>query len=130
MEDGLSRRVWKASLNPTPQTREAGVPPAMSPMPKVHAMFRQLPEGDAVLFLLLDTLNTEPQDQVYAHREVAGLPRPYNQGRAWQSYAGLQSCAVQGFTTDTSVLLAALNDKQSGIRLEGPFFAQSQRYRR
>ncbi len=119
MEDGKPQNIDFFESH-TADTKTQSVPPAMPPMPKgARTNVPPAPEGDAVNVLLLDTLNTEPQDQVYAHREVMDFLAHMQPGtRVAIFMLGSKLRFVQGFTTDTSVLLAALNDKQSGIKVE------------
>jgi VWFA-related protein len=71
--------------------------------------------GDSVNVLLLDTLNTPQQDQAYVHSEIVDFLKKMQPGTRIAIFAlGSKLRYVQGFTTDTSVLLAALNDKEKG----------------
>jgi VWFA-related protein len=71
--------------------------------------------GDAVNVLLLDTLNTPQQDQAYVHNEIVEFLKKMQPGTRIAIFAlGSKLRYVQGFTTDTAVLLAALNDKEKG----------------
>ncbi len=73
------------------------------------------PVGDSVNVLLLDTLNTPQQDQAYVHSEIVDFLKKMQPGTRIAIFAlGSKLRYVQGFTTDTAVLLAALNDKQKG----------------
>ena len=65
--------------------------------------------------LLLDTLNTPQQDQAYIHSELREFLKKMQPGTRIAIFAlGSKLRYVQGFTTDTAVLLAALNDKRRG----------------
>ena len=73
------------------------------------------PVGDAVNVLLLDTLNTPQQDQAYVHNEIEDFLKKMRPGTRIAIFAlGSKLRYVQGFTADTSTLLAALNDKGKG----------------
>ncbi len=73
------------------------------------------PVGDAVNVLLLDTLNTPQQDQAYVHDEIEDFLKKMQPGTRIAIFAlGSKLRYVQGFTADTSTLLAALNDKGKG----------------
>jgi VWFA-related protein len=73
------------------------------------------PVGDSVNVLLLDTLNTPQQDQAYVHNEIRDFLKKMQPGTRIAIFAlGSKLRYVQGFTTDTGVLLAALNDKGKG----------------
>ncbi|MGP8175984.1 MAG: VWA domain-containing protein [Terracidiphilus sp.] len=74
-----------------------------------------VPVGDSVNVLLLDTLNTPQQDQVYVHNEIRDFLKKMQPGTRVAIFAlGSKLRFVQGFTTDTAVLLAALNGKRNG----------------
>jgi VWFA-related protein len=92
---------------------------ALQPMPKMplntYTNTPPAPEGDSVNVLLLDTLNTSQQDQAYVHSEITDFLKKMQPGIRVAIFAlGSKLRYVQGFTTDTSVLLAALNDKRNG----------------
>ena len=126
MEDGKPQRIdffeERTNSNQTPDS-----PPAMPPLPPgMRTNVSPAPEGDAVNVLLLDTLNTEPQDQAYMHREVMDFLTQMQPGtRVAIFLLGSKLRFVQGFTTDTSVLLAALNDKQNGMKVQKDHSARS-----
>ncbi len=118
LEDGKPQSIdffEERSINtPTP-----GAIPSMPSMPAgMHTNVPPAPQGDAVNVLLLDTLNTEPQQQAYVHREVLDFLTHMQPGtRVAIFMLGSKLRFVQGFTADTSVLIAALNDKQSGLKV-------------
>ena len=67
------------------------------------------PESDAVNVLLLDSLNTPKQDQSRVHLEIIDFFKKMQPGtRVAIFMLGSQLRFLQGFTTDTSVLLAKL----------------------
>ncbi len=91
-------------------TPAASAPPAMPPLP-ADAVTNVPPtsSSDAVNVLLLDVLNTPPQDQTYVHKEILeflGKMKPGSQVAIFVMGSKLRF--VQGFTTDSSVLLNAL----------------------
>ena len=101
----------------TSKTLPAG---AVTPLPKmpehVYTNVPQAPESDSVNVLLLDTLNTPKQDQSYVHLQITEFLKKMEPGtRAAIFTLGSKLCFVQGFTSDSSALLAALNDKKSGV---------------
>jgi VWFA-related protein len=74
-----------------------------------------VPLGDSVNVLLLDTLNTPQPDQAYVHNEIRNYLKAMQPGTRVAIFAlGSKLRFVQGFTTDTAVLLAALNGKRNG----------------
>jgi VWFA-related protein len=126
MEDSKPQSVdffeERTSSTPLPYT-----PPTMPLMPP--GMRTNVPpalESDAVNVLLLDTLNTEPKEQAYVHREVMDFLTHMQPGtRVAIFMLGSKLRFVQGFTTDTSQLIAALNDKQNGMKVEKNHAASS-----
>jgi VWFA-related protein len=69
---------------------------------------------DSVTVLLLDGLNTEAADQLYVRREMIRYLRNLPAGRRIAVFTlGGQLRLLQGFTGDVSLLLAALDRKDS-----------------
>jgi VWFA-related protein len=83
--------------------------------PNVYTNVPPAPPSDAVNVLLLDSLNTRKQDQTFVHKQIIDFLKSMPPGvRVAIFTLGSKLRFVQGFTTDTSVLLAALNDKKNG----------------
>ena len=98
-------------------------PGALPPMPKmppdVYTNVPPVPESDSVNVLLLDSLNTPVQDQSYVHKQIMDFLKTMEPGTRTAIFLlGSKLRFVQGFTTDTSVLRAALNDKKNGPKTE------------
>jgi VWFA-related protein len=75
------------------------------------------PPGDAVNVLLVDTLNTNMQDQEYVRGEVLDFFAKMKPGTRMAIFVlGSKLTCLQGFTSDTSVLLAALKDQRDGLK--------------
>lgn len=89
--------------------------PQMPPMPAgAVTNVPPAPVEDAVNVLLLDSLNTQPQDQPYVHKQILAFLRKMKPGTRVAIFTlGTKLHYVQGFTTDSSVLLRALD--QSGL---------------
>jgi len=104
----------------TARTVPPGVIPPMPKMPpNVYTNVPPAPESDAVNVLLLDSLNTERQDQSYVHKQILEFLKSMQPGtRVAIFMLGSKLRFVQGFTTDTSVLRAALDDKKTGVSPE------------
>ena len=125
---GLQQQDFHVDENGTPQTINffeehtpgaqvnAATPPQMPPMPPgALTNVPPAPPGDAVNVLLIDTLNTEPQDQSYIHGEIMDFLKKMQPGTELAVFTlGSTLRFVQGFTTDTAVLRAAINDKNHG----------------
>ncbi len=88
-------------MPPLPAGASTNVPPAAA--------------GDAVNVLLLDSLNTAPQDQANVHREILDFLKKMKPGTRMAIFTlGAKLRFVQGFTTDSSVLLASLKQGEQG----------------
>lgn len=88
-------------MPPLPAGAVTNVPPAAA--------------GDAVNVLLLDSLNTPAQDQANVHREILDFLKKMKPGTRMAIFTlGSKLRFVQGFTTDSSALLAALKEGEQG----------------
>lgn len=99
-------------------TAKALPPGALAPLPKmppdVYTNVPPVPESDSVNVLLLDSLNTEKQDQSYVHQQILTFLKNMQPGTRCAIFTlGSKLRFVQGFTTDNTALLAALNDKRT-----------------
>ena len=97
-----------------------GALPSLPKMPPdVYTNVPVVPTDDAVNVLLLDSLNTEKQDQVYMHKQILDFLRHMQPNtRAAIFTLGSKLRFIQGFTSDSSALVAALNDKNNGFSVE------------
>jgi len=98
-------------------------PGALLPMPKmppdVYTNVPPVPESDSVNILLLDSLNTPVQDQSYVHKQIMDFLKTMEPGTRTAIFLlGSKLRFVQGFTTDASLLSAALNDKKNAPEKE------------
>ena len=92
-------------------------PGAVTPLPKmppgVFTNVPPAPANGAVNVLLLDSLNTEPADQVNVRRQLFQFIEKMRPGTRVAIFAlGSKLHFIQGFTSDTSALVAALKDKK------------------
>jgi VWFA-related protein len=107
-EEHTAKTLPPGSLAPLPQMP-----------PNVYTNVPPAPESDAVNVLLLDSLNTEKQDQAYVHKQILNFLKTMQPGTRCAIFIlGSRLRFVQGFTTDTSVLTAALNNKKAGFSPE------------
>jgi VWFA-related protein len=89
-------------------------------IPQTATFFEEYPAETggidlATCVLLIDTLNTPKEDQSFARRQVAEYLKKMPAGTSLAIFSlGQTLRMVQGFTTDRSMLLAAVNDKKSG----------------
>jgi VWFA-related protein len=90
----------------------AANPPVGQPSSLPPATYTNLPAAnvtDSVTVLLLDGLNTQPSDVQYVRREMISYLKKLPPGRRIAVFAlGHQLRMLQGFTTDSSLLLATL----------------------
>ncbi|MGB7233774.1 MAG: VWA domain-containing protein [Candidatus Acidiferrum sp.] len=89
----------------------------LPPMPSnVFTNFPTTASGDSVNVLLLDLLNTQPGDQVFARDQVIKYLSTVPPGTRLAIFTlGTELRMVRGFTTDFSGLSAALDDKKLGV---------------
>lgn len=98
----------------------SSAPPAMPSLP-AGASTNVPPAlaGDAVNILLIDTLNTDMQDQAYVHSQVLDFLSKMQPGTRMAIFVlGTKLICLQGFTSDSSALLAALHDQRNGLKNE------------
>ena len=102
------------------KTLPPGALPAMPQMPpNVYTNVPPAPESDSVNVLLLDSLNTEKPDQAYVHQQILNFLKTMPPGvRCAIFMLGSKLRFVQGFTTDTSVLIAALTTRRTEYLLK------------
>jgi len=122
---GLPKEQFQLFEDGKPQTlasfeEHAGVPdlPALSRMahlpPNVFSNAPLVRTGEAANVLLLDSLNTEMQDQSYVHSEMIKYIKDIHPGTRLAIFMlGDRLRFVQGFTEDPALLMAAVNGKKS-----------------
>ncbi|HTX75515.1 MAG TPA: VWA domain-containing protein [Terracidiphilus sp.] len=115
-EDGKPQKVdfFEEHL---PKTLPPGAEQPLPAMPPgVFTNVPPAPESDSVNILLLDTLNTPRQDFSYARNQVIKFLHKVAPGtRIAIVVLSDKLTFVQGFTSDTSALLAVMNTKQKGV---------------
>ena len=122
---GLRKEDFQVNENGDPQAiaffEEHFAPKAppveMPPMPpNVFTNVPTAPRGDAVNVLLIDALNTPKIDQVLVREQTIQFLQQMPPGTELAVFTlGTRLRMVQGFTTDSSALLASLQDKKSGV---------------
>ena len=121
---GLKKEDFELSEDGKPQFASSfeehkGAPPTQTklpPMPpNVYTNFPLVQAADSVNVILLDALNTPTSDQVYVHRQmikyVKTIP-PRTRVAIFTLASRLRM--LQGVTTDSSLLLAAINNTKAG----------------
>src|SRR5208337_1700812 len=116
LEDGKPQAIDFFEEHTAKSVPPGALPPLPAMPPDVYTNVPPAPESDAVNVLLLDSLNTAKQDQSYVHKQILNFLKNMQPGiRVAIFTLGSKLRFVQGFTTDSSVLLAALNDKKNGF---------------
>jgi VWFA-related protein len=114
MEDGKLQSIDFFEEHTVRASPGGAIPPLPQMPPNVYTNVPPVPESDAVNVLLLDSLNTDLEDQAYVHRQIMQFLMTMEPGtRTAIFWLGSKLYFVQGFTTDTGVLAAALNDKKN-----------------
>jgi len=96
-----------------------GAPPSQIKLPQmppnIYTNFPLVQTADSVNVILLDALNTPTSDQVYVHKQmikyVKTIP-PHTRVAIFTLASRLRM--LQGITTDSSLLLAAINSPKAG----------------
>jgi VWFA-related protein len=112
LEDGKPQPIFSFEEH----KGEAVTPVKLPPMPPgVFTNYPLTKAPDSVNVLLLDWLNTQPQDQVYVRAQTIHYLKSIPPGTSLAVFTlGSRLRMVQGFTTDPAVLLAALENKKTG----------------
>lgn len=121
---GLKKEDFEVLEDGKPQSvstfeEHKGAPPSqikLPPMPPhVYTNFPLVQTADSVNVILLDALNTPTSDQVYVHKQmikyVKTIP-PHTRVAIFTLASQLRM--LQGITTDSSLLLAAINSPKAG----------------
>jgi len=125
---GLSKEDFHVSEDSDPQIvtsfdEHKGAAPSetkLPPMPpNVFTNFPTTSGADSVNVLLLDLLNTQPQNQAFVRQQVIKYLGEVPAGTRLAVFAlDSRLRIVRGFTTDFSGLSAALEDKKAGVTPE------------
>jgi VWFA-related protein len=112
-EDGGPETVSSFEEHRAVAAKEMKLPPMP---PNVFTNFPTTQSTDSANILLLDLLNTQPQNQSFARQQVAKFLSEVAPGTRLAVFAlGSELRMVRGFTTDFSGLSAALDDKKLGV---------------
>lgn len=102
--------------------------PAETPQlpPNVFSNFSPFAEPPVVTLLLLDTLNTRTESQLFVHKQALKFLKTAKPGERMAIFTmGLGLHFIQGFNDDPAVLTAALNDKKN-LEIENSVMLKSQ----
>jgi len=113
-EDGSAQ-----SISVFEEHKGAAIAEIRLPPPNVFTNFPTTRSADSVNILLLDLLNTQPQNQSFVRRQVIKYLGEVQPGARLAVFAlGSRLRIVSGFTTDFSGLAAELADKRLGVTPE------------
>lgn len=123
-EDGAQQRVDYFEEHAPIAVDLAKLPPVPAMPPGVFTNVPRSLPSDSVNLLLLDALNTPPQDQSYVNSQVEAFLKTANPQTPIAVFSLTSHLRmVEDFTTDPKALLAALTDKKSGLWPEKPFMS-------
>jgi VWFA-related protein len=115
-EDGVPQIVASLEEHKGAAPNEIKLPPMP---PNIFTNFPAARGADSVNVLLLDLLNTQPQNQAFVRQQVIKYLGEVTPGTRLAIFAlGSRLRIVRGFTTDFSGLSAALEDKKLGVAPE------------
>ena len=121
---GLKKEDFEVLEDGKPQSvstfeEHKGAPPKQiklpSMPPNVYTNFPLVQTADSVNVILLDALNTPASDQVYVHKQMIKYVKtilPHTRVAIFTLASRLRM--LQGITTDSSLLLAAINNPKAG----------------
>ncbi|MGD0890351.1 MAG: VWA domain-containing protein [Terracidiphilus sp.] len=103
----------------TPEEDRSQLPPGPSDLPSHTFMnLEQTPASGPPVVILLDYLNTPVNDQWYAHEQIVKFLEHKPASTEVAIFALSEKLSLmQGFTTDTARLLAAMRSKDAGLHL-------------
>ena len=119
MEDGKPQAIDFFEEHTARTQPPDAIPPLPKMPPNVYTNVPPAPPSGTVNVLLLDSLNTDEQDQVFVHKQIMDFLKTMEPGMQTAIFMlGSSLRFVQGFTTDAGVLAATLNDKNNQPRKE------------
>jgi VWFA-related protein len=126
-EDGHSQAITFFEEHPRAHPLAASDANLPQLPPNVFTNIPRVPPSDAVTVLLLDSMNTQLQDQSFVHAEMIKYLKNIPPGTRMAIFTlGNHLEYVQGFTEDASLLSAALrNPKLGGGPVSSPLLASS-----
>lgn len=112
LENGKPQAVsFFEENNVAPPTQSVQIPQMP---PDIFTNFSPFSDPPAVNVLLLDTLNTQMDDQMVVHKQALNFLKSAKPGERMAIFTmGLGLHFIQGFNDDPSVLAAALNNKKN-----------------
>ena len=125
-EDGKAQAIDFFEEHSAKSLPAGAIPPMPKMPPGVYTNVPPAPENDSVNVLLLDALNTDREDQVYVHNQILRFLKQMKPGtRAAIFTLSSRLRMIQGFTSDSAALVAALNDPKIGDLITKPAESRS-----
>lgn len=116
-EDGKLQAIDFFEEHSANRLSEGAVPPLPKMPPGVYTNVPPVPQNDSVNVLLLDALNTDQAEQSYVRQNILNFLKSMPPGtRAAIFTLSSRLRLVQGFTSDSSSLVAAVNDPKFGVQ--------------
>jgi VWFA-related protein len=126
LEDGKPQPIDFFEEHTAPALSGAALAPLAKMPPHVYTNIPSVPQGDSVNVLLLDSLNTDREDQQYVHEQILEFLKTMKPDARIAIFAlGSKLRFIQGFTADSSLLQAALKDPKYGFSVEKPDSSRS-----
>ncbi len=118
LENGKPQSVRAFEVH-SPELDRSQLPPAPSQLPSdTFVNLEQTPASGPPVLLLLDYLNTPVTDQAYAHEQIVRFLEKKPPSTEVAIFVLTDSLSMlQGYTTDTGKLLAAMQSKAAGLRM-------------
>jgi VWFA-related protein len=115
LEDGKPQAIDFFEEHEAKTLPNDAIKPPLELPANVYSNIPPAPQSDSVNVLLLDTLNTEKADQPVVRDQIRTFLKGMDPGTRVAIFTlGSEFRFVQGFTSDASLLLAALNNKKNG----------------
>lgn len=117
LEDGAPENLASfEEHHDTPLTSPPATKNSATPLPpNTYTSSETVQPSDSLNLLLLDWVNTQPADQVYVRTQVVKYLKTVPPGTRLAIFALTPELRiVQGFTTETARLLAAIDDQKAG----------------
>jgi VWFA-related protein len=116
LEDGAPQSISSFDEHQGAAMVEVKLPPMP---PNVFTNFPTTRSADSINILLLDLLNTQPQNQSFVRQQVIQFVEQVKPGTRLAVFAlGSQLRMIRGFTNNVSGLAAALEDTSLGVNPE------------
>jgi VWFA-related protein len=117
-ENGKPQSVRAFEVH-SPELDRSPLPPAPSELPSdTFVNLEQTPASGPPVVLLLDYLNTPVTDQAYAHEQIVRFLEKKPPSTEVAIFVLTDNLSLlQGYTTDTGKLLAAMRSKAAGLQM-------------